>query len=77
MVENQSRAKTGILLPGRIFLPTGKKFYGETRVDRIEPKDVEKFIFWRSQQTLRQTGKTIPRDTIEMIALKTIFKRLR
>lgn len=53
-------------------------YFGETKVDGIEPKDVEKFIFWRSKQTSRKTGKPITRDTInlELIALKTIFKRL-
>ncbi|CAN5411170.1 site-specific integrase [soil metagenome] len=53
-------------------------FFGETRVDRIEREDVEKFLFWRSKQTSRKTGKPITRDTInlELIALKTIFKRL-
>ncbi len=55
-----------------------KEFFGETRVDRIEPKDIEKFIFWRSKQTSKKTGKLITRDTInlELIALKTVFKRL-
>ena len=55
-----------------------KDFFGETKVDRIEPKDIEKFIFWRSKQISRKTSKAITRDTInlELIALKTIFKRL-
>jgi integrase len=55
-----------------------KKFFGETKVDRIEREDVEKFILWRSQQTSRKTGKLITRDSInnELIVLKTIFKRL-
>jgi integrase len=55
-----------------------KKFFGETKVDRIERKDVENFIVWRSKQTSRKTGKAITRDTInlELIALKTVFKRL-
>lgn len=54
------------------------KFFGETRVDRIEREDIEKFLFWRSKQTSRKTGQPITRDTInlELIALKTIFKRL-
>lgn len=53
-------------------------FFGDTRVDRITREDIEKFIFWRSRQTSRKTGKPITRDTInlELIALKTIFKRL-
>lgn len=55
-----------------------KVFFGETKVDRIEPKDIENFIFTRSKQTSRKTGKAITRDTInlELIALKTVFKRL-
>lgn len=53
-------------------------FFGETKVDQIEAKDIEKFIFQRSNQKSRKTGKPITRDTInlELIALKTIFKRL-
>ncbi len=55
-----------------------KDFFGETKVDQIEPKDIEKFIFRRSNQKSKKTGKLITRDTInlELIALKTIFKRL-
>jgi integrase len=55
-----------------------KKFFGETKVDEIEPKDIEKFIYWRSGQTSKKTGEKITRDTInlELIALKTIFRRL-
>lgn len=55
-----------------------KKFFGQTKVDRIEPKDIEKFIVWRSGQISKKTNKPITRDTInlELIALKTIFKRL-
>ncbi len=57
---------------------TLKKFFGETKVDRIEPKDIEKFIQWRSRQTSRKTKELITRDSInnELIVLKTIFKRL-
>ncbi len=53
-------------------------FFGLAKIDRIERKDVENFIFHRSKQTSRKTGKPITRDTInlELIALKTIFKRL-
>ena len=29
-------------------------FFGETKVDRIEPKDIEKFILWRSRQTSKK-----------------------
>jgi integrase len=55
-----------------------KKFFGETKVDRIEQKDIEKFILWRSKQTSSKTKELITRDTInnELIVLKTIFKRL-
>jgi len=55
-----------------------KEFFGETKVDRIEPKDIEKFIFWRSNQKSKKTGELLTRDTVnlELIALKTIFKRL-
>lgn len=55
-----------------------KDFFGETKVDRIEPKDIEKFIFWRSNQKSKKTGELLTRDTVnlELIALKTIFKRL-
>lgn len=57
---------------------TLKKFFGETRVDRIEPQDVEKFILWRSKQISRKTKEKITHDTInqELITLKTIFRRL-
>ncbi len=55
-----------------------KKFFGKTKVDRIEPKDIEKFVIWRSGQTSKKTKELITRDTVnlELIALKTIFKRL-
>jgi integrase len=55
-----------------------KKFFGKTKVDRIDPKTVENFIIWRSGQTSKKTKDLITRDTInlELIALKTIFKRL-
>ena len=55
-----------------------KAFFGETKVDRIAPGDVEKFIAQRAAQTSRKTGKPISRDTInlELIALKRIFRRL-
>ena len=54
------------------------KFFGETKVDRIEPSDIEKFILHRSRQTSKKTNKLITPGTInlELIALKTIFKRL-
>lgn len=55
-----------------------KIYFKETKVDRIAAKDVESFIRWRSRQTSKKTGKPVTRDTInlELIALKTIFKRL-
>jgi integrase len=54
------------------------KFFGETKVDQIEPKDVEKFIQWRSRQISKKTGKPMTGDSInnELIVLKTVFKRL-
>ncbi len=57
---------------------TLEKFFGETKVDCVEKKDIEKFILWRSKQTSKKTGETITRGTInfELIILKTIFKRL-
>jgi integrase len=55
-----------------------KTFFGQIKVDRIEPSDVEKFILWRSRQTSRKTKDLITRDSVnnELIVLKTIFKRL-
>jgi integrase len=55
-----------------------KKFFGDTRADRIEPGDVEKYIHWRSKQISRKTREPISRGTInqELIILKTIFRRL-
>ena len=55
-----------------------KDFFGEKMANRIEPKDIEAYIFWRSRQTSKKTGKPVTRDSInlELIALKTIFKRL-
>jgi integrase len=54
------------------------RFFGDIKVDRIERKDVEKFIQWRSNQTSKKTGKPITGDSVngELIVLKTIFKRL-
>jgi integrase len=55
-----------------------QKFFIETKVDKIETKDIEKFIAWRSSQTSKKTGLPVSRDTInhELMALKMIFKRL-
>ncbi|MDQ3321016.1 MAG: phage integrase SAM-like domain-containing protein [Acidobacteriota bacterium] len=55
-----------------------KTFFGKTRVNRIETKDVEKFITWRSGQTSRKTKAAMSRETInrEVLTLKIIFNRL-
>jgi len=55
-----------------------KTFYGKTKVNRIETKDVEKFITWRSCQTSRKTKEKISRETVnrEVLTLKIIFNRL-
>ena len=55
-----------------------KEFFGETKVDSIEPKDIENYIIQRSAQISKKTKKPITRDTVnlELIALKTVFKRL-
>jgi len=55
-----------------------KKFFGQTKVDRILREDIEKFIVWRSGQKSRKTKDLITPDTVnlELITLKTIFKRL-
>ncbi len=54
------------------------EFFGKAKVNRIEPKDVEKFVIWRSGQISRKTKKMITRDTVnfELITLKSVFKRL-
>lgn len=53
-------------------------FFGQTKVDRITPEDVEKFILHRCRQTSKKTGKLVTHDTVnlELIALKTVFRRL-
>jgi integrase len=55
-----------------------KDFFGETRADRIERKDIEKYIFKRLAQASKKTQKTISRTTVnlELVVLKTIFRRL-
>lgn len=55
-----------------------KKFFGKTRVDRIETKDVQKFVVWRSSQQSKKTRKLIARKTVnyDLFILKTIFRRL-
>ena len=53
-------------------------FFGKKKVDLITIKDIEKFLIWRSKQISKKTNEPISRDTInmELIVLKTIFKRL-
>jgi integrase len=55
-----------------------KKFFGKVKVNRIETKDIEKFIAWRSGQTSKKTKKLIARKTVnfDLFVLKMIFKRL-
>jgi integrase len=54
------------------------KYFGAVKVDRIQKKDIENYIVWRSGQTSRKTKDFITRETVnhELLALKTIFKRL-
>ncbi len=55
-----------------------KKYFGNVKVDKIQKKDVEDFIVWRSSQTSRKTKDFITRETInnELLTLKIILKRL-
>ncbi len=55
-----------------------KEFFGKVKVNRIETKDIEKFIVWRSGQTSKKTKKLITRKTVnfDLLVLKMIFKRL-
>jgi integrase len=55
-----------------------KKYFGNVKVDKIQKKDVESFIAWRSGQTSRKTKEFITRETInnELLTLKIILKRL-
>jgi integrase len=54
------------------------KFFGKTKVDRIQARDIEKYIVWRKNQTSRKTGKLISRETVnrELVIFKKIFRRL-
>ena len=56
-----------------------KAFYGKIKVNRIETKDVEKFITWRCGQPSRKTKEKISRETVnrEVLTLKIIFNRLK
>ena len=55
-----------------------KKYFGKLKADRIEAKHVEQYIIWRSEQPSQKTGALITGGTVnlEIIALKTILKRL-
>ena len=57
---------------------TLKTFFGRIKVNKIETKDVEKFITWRSGQMSRKTKEPISRDTVnrEVLTLKNICNRL-
>ena len=57
---------------------TLKKYFGKAKANRIETKDIEKFIVWRSGQTSKKTGAFITRETVnhELLTAKMIFKRL-
>lgn len=57
---------------------TLKNYFGAVKVDRIQKKNIEDFIVWRSGQTSRKTKDFITRETVnlELTALKTIFNRL-
>lgn len=55
-----------------------KTYFGKLKADRIEAKHVEQYIIWRSKQSSQKTGALITSGTVnlEIIALKTILKRL-
>jgi integrase len=55
-----------------------KNYFGTVKVDRIQKKNVEDFIVWRSGQTSKQTKEFISRESIniELRVLKIIFNRL-
>jgi hypothetical protein len=55
-----------------------KKYFGVVKVDRINKKNIEDFIVWRSGQTSRKTKELITRETInaELTLLKAVFNRL-
>lgn len=48
------------------------------KVNRIETKDIEKFIVWWSEQISRRTKQTVTRRTVnfDLFVLKMVFKRL-
>ena len=53
-------------------------FFGKTKVNQINPKDIEKFVQERSRQTSRKTGVPVERKTVnfDLFTLKMLFKRL-
>jgi site-specific recombinase XerD len=53
-------------------------YFGKVKVDKIETKDVENFVLWRSRQKSRKTKDFITRETInrELCILKMLFRRL-
>ncbi|HEY8560216.1 MAG TPA: site-specific integrase [Pyrinomonadaceae bacterium] len=55
-----------------------KKYFGKMKADKVETKDIEKFIAWRSGQKSKKTGEFIKRDTVnaDLLVLKMIFSRL-
>lgn len=55
-----------------------RKYFSNRNVDRIQKKDIEDFIVWRSGQTSRKTKDFITRETVnnELLTLKIILKRL-
>lgn len=57
---------------------TLKKYFGKVKANRIETKDIEKFVVWRCAQTSRKTGAFITRETVnhELLTVKMIFNRL-
>jgi len=57
---------------------TLKKYFGKTKANRIETKDIEKLIVWRCAQTSRKTGAFITRETVnhELLTVKMVFNRL-
>lgn len=55
-----------------------RKYFGKTKIDRIESKDVEGFVRWRLEQPSKKTGGTISRESVnhELQIFKMIFNRL-
>lgn len=57
---------------------TLKNHFGKVKADRIETKDIEKFIVWRCGNISKKTGEFITRETVnhELLTAKMIFNRL-